>query len=53
MREDGKTLDAIASVLNSDGVSTSPASRHGWRRSSVRSVIETRRLELAAQAHVV
>jgi hypothetical protein len=23
---------------------------HGWRRSSVRSAIETRRLELAAQA---
>jgi DNA invertase Pin-like site-specific DNA recombinase len=50
MREAGQTLDAIAATLNSEGVPTPRASSHGWRRSSVRSVVETRRLELAAQA---
>jgi DNA invertase Pin-like site-specific DNA recombinase len=50
MREEDKTLDAIAATLNKEGVPTPRGSAHGWRRSSVRSVIETRRLELAAQA---
>jgi DNA invertase Pin-like site-specific DNA recombinase len=52
MRENGNTLDAIAAVLNGEGVPTPRSSAHGWRRSSVRSVIETRRLELAAQEAV-
>jgi DNA invertase Pin-like site-specific DNA recombinase len=50
MREDSKTLDAIATALNDEGIATPRASPHGWRRSSVRSVIETRRLELEAQS---
>jgi DNA invertase Pin-like site-specific DNA recombinase len=49
MREEGNTLEAIAAALNEERVPTPRASAHGWRRSSVRSVIETRRLELAAQ----
>jgi DNA invertase Pin-like site-specific DNA recombinase len=49
MRGAGQTFDAIAAVLNEEGIATPRASAHGWRRSSVRSVIETRRLELAAQ----
>ena len=49
LREAGKTLDAIATTLNGEGIATPRASAHGWRRSSVRSAIETRRLELAAQ----
>jgi DNA invertase Pin-like site-specific DNA recombinase len=49
MRDEGKTLDAIATALNNEGIATPRCSAHGWRRSSVRSVIETRRLELAEQ----
>jgi DNA invertase Pin-like site-specific DNA recombinase len=50
LREAGQTLDAIAAALNAESIPTPRASTHGWRRSSVRSAIETRRLELAAQA---
>jgi hypothetical protein len=50
MREAGQTLDRIATTLNGEGIPTARSSAHGWRRSSVRSAIETRRLELAAQA---
>jgi DNA invertase Pin-like site-specific DNA recombinase len=50
MREEGKTLETIAVTLNEEGTPTPRASARGWRRSSVRSVILTRRLELAAQA---
>jgi DNA invertase Pin-like site-specific DNA recombinase len=49
MRDDGHTLDSIAAALNSEGIPTPRSSSSGWRRSSVRSVIETRRLELEAQ----
>ena len=50
LRTGGQTFDAIAATLNGESVPTPRASPHGWRRSSVRSAIETRRLELAAQA---
>jgi hypothetical protein len=50
LRAGGQTLDAIAATLNGEGIPTPRASSHGWRRSSVRSAIETRRLELEAQA---
>jgi DNA invertase Pin-like site-specific DNA recombinase len=52
LRDAGQTLDVIAGTLNAENIPTPRASSHGWRRSSVRSAIETRRLELAAQADV-